>query len=65
MSNGKISSIQSISNEDTPKFYQRAEGTIIKSIISKQSTSVDTVSGATYSSKGIMSAVTNALNKAK
>ncbi|GEA29517.1 4Fe-4S binding protein [Clostridium diolis] len=65
VSDGKISSIQAISNQDTPKFYQRAEGTIIKSIISKQSTSVDTVSGATYSSKGIMSAVTNALNKAK
>ncbi|CUU50486.1 4Fe-4S binding protein [Clostridium beijerinckii] len=65
VSNGKISSIQAISNEDTSKFYQRAEGTITKSIISKQSTSVDTVSGATYSSKGIMSAVTNALNKAK
>lgn len=65
VSDGKISSIQAISNQDTPKFYQRAEGTIIKSIISKQSTSVDTVSGATYSSKGIMSAVTNALNEAK
>ncbi|MFL0167468.1 FMN-binding protein [Candidatus Clostridium helianthi] len=65
VSDGKISSIQAISNQDTPKFYQRAEGTIIKSIISKQSTSVDTVSGATYSSKGIMSAVTNALNGAK
>lgn len=65
VSDGKISSIQAISNQDTPKFYQRAEGTIIKSIISKQSTSVDTVSGATYSSEGIMSAVTNALNEAK
>ncbi|WP_270564283.1 4Fe-4S binding protein [Clostridium beijerinckii] len=65
ISNGEITKIETISNEDTPKFYQRVEGTITKSIISKQSTSVDTVYGATYSSKGIMSAVTNALNKAK
>ncbi|OPJ62966.1 4Fe-4S binding protein [Clostridium chromiireducens] len=62
---GKISNIKTISNQDTPKFYKRVEGTIIKSIISKQSTSVDTISGATYSSKGIMSAVANALTQAK
>ncbi|EKQ56554.1 MULTISPECIES: 4Fe-4S binding protein [unclassified Clostridium] len=65
IANGKITNIETISNEDTPKFYQRVEGTITKSIISKQSTSVDTVSGATFSSKGIISAVASALSQAK
>lgn len=65
VSDGKITDIKTISDQDTPKFYQRAEGTIMSSIISKQSTSVDTVSGATYSSKGILSAVTDALSQAK
>jgi uncharacterized protein with FMN-binding domain/polyferredoxin len=61
---GKITKIETLSNEDTPKYYQRAEGTITKEILSKQSTSVDTVSGATFSSKGIISAVANALSQA-
>ncbi|PRR82806.1 FMN-binding protein [Clostridium vincentii] len=61
---GKISSITTVSNEDTPKYYSRVESTITNSIISEQSTSVDTVSGATYSCKGIISAVENALSKA-
>jgi uncharacterized protein with FMN-binding domain/ferredoxin len=65
VSNGKIIEIKTLSNGDTPKYYARVEGTITNSIISKQSTSVDTVSGATYSSKGIMSAVENALSQAK
>jgi len=65
VANGKISSIETLSNGDTPQYYNRASGSVIKNIISKQSTSVDTVSGATYSSKGIMSAVTNALSQAK
>ena len=65
VANGNITSIKTLSNGDTPKYYNRVEGTITKSIISKQSTSVDVVSGATYSSKGIMSAVANALSQAK
>jgi uncharacterized protein with FMN-binding domain len=65
ISGGKITGIKTVSNQDTPKFYQRVENTIMNSIISKQSTAVDTVSGATYSSKGIMSAVANALSQAK
>ena len=39
--------------------------TIINRVISKQSASIDTVSGATYSSNGIIEAVKNALNQAK
>jgi len=61
----KITKVETVSNGDTPDFYQRAEGTITSEIISNQSTSVDTVSGATYSSNGIMSATENALKKAE
>lgn len=35
------------------------------SILEKQSTDVDTVSGATYSSRGIIEAVSNAMEAAK
>jgi len=65
ISNGKITSIQTISNEDTQQYYNRAIGKITNSVISSQSGSVDTVSGATYSSNGIIEAVKNALSKAK
>jgi uncharacterized protein with FMN-binding domain len=65
ITDGKIANIEILSNGDTPQYFGRASGTITKEILSKQSTSVDTVSGATYSSKGIMSAVANALSQAK
>ncbi|WP_309450590.1 4Fe-4S binding protein [Clostridium sp.] len=61
---GKISNIEILSNEDNRAYFDKASGTITKEIISKQSTSVDTVSGATFSSKGIISAVVNALSQA-
>lgn len=63
--NNKITNVETVSNQDTPRFYDGAENTIISEIISAQSTSVDTVSGATYSSEGIISAVTDALSQAK
>lgn len=65
ISNGKITNIETVSNGDTPKFYQRAEEPLMSNIISKQTTSVDVVSGATFSSRGIISAVANALSQAK
>ncbi|MBU3160270.1 FMN-binding protein [Clostridium frigoris] len=61
----KITKVETVSNGDTPDFYARAESTIISEIVSTQSTTVDTVSGATYSSEGIMSATQEALSKAK
>ncbi|MDS0526456.1 FMN-binding protein, partial [Clostridium sp. SHJSY1] len=64
ISGGKIINIQTISQGDTASFYERAIGTIANKIISAQSTSVDVVSGATYSSKGIIAAVNDALSKA-
>lgn len=65
ITNGEISKIETLSHEDTPKYYDKVVGTITSSIISKQSTSIDTISGATYSSKGIIKAVENALIQAK
>lgn len=62
---GNITKIETISHGDTPKYYERVEGTITNNIISNQSTQVDTISGATYSCRGIMSAVANALSQAE
>lgn len=60
----QITSIEILSASDDEPFFGRAKG-LIEQIIKKQSTKVDTVSGATYSSKGIISAVKNALTGEK
>ena len=65
VSGGKISEISVDSNEDTPSFFDAAYTTVSNEIISSQSTEVDAVSGATYSSRGIMSAVADALQSAE
>ena len=63
ISDGKITSIQIVENSDGSSYISKASA-LISSIISKQSTNVDTVSGATYSSVGIIQAVRNALSQA-
>ena len=45
---------------ETDSFFQRAKG-VIDEMLTAQSTAVDVVSGATYSSNGIIGAVKNAL----
>lgn len=65
ISNGKISDIQVVSHNETPGFYERAIETVPEEIISNQTTDVDTVSGATYTSVGIINAVNDALSNAK
>lgn len=61
---GKIASVDILSAEDeTPSFLEQARG-VIDRILSVQNTSVDVVSGATYSSEGIIHAVESALSKA-
>jgi len=62
---GKITNIATVSSQDTPRFYNNVESSIISEIISAQSTSVDTISGATYSCEGIISATQDALSQAK
>ena len=59
---GSITSITIESYKDDDQFFNKAKNTIINNIITTQSTDVATVSGATYSSKGIISAVINALD---
>ncbi len=63
ISGGKIASITVISADDDDEYFARAKG-VITSVLSRQTTSVDTVSGATYSSKGILVAIRNALAQA-
>jgi polyferredoxin/major membrane immunogen (membrane-anchored lipoprotein) len=65
ISGGKIASIKSVSTQDDDQYYSRAFSTITSNIISSQSSSVSAVSGATFSSRGIMSAVEDALEQAK
>lgn len=55
--NQTIRSINILSNSDDEAFFNRAKEGVTASILAKQSTDVDTVSGATYSSRGIMNAV--------
>lgn len=62
VSNGNITSITIESHNDDDEFFNKAQNTIINEILSTQSTDVQTVSGATYSSIGIISAVEDALN---
>lgn len=63
ISGGKIASIQIVENSDGSDYISKA-ASLIDSIIAKQSTNVDTVSGATYSSVGIIQAVRDALSQA-
>ena len=63
ISGGKITSIQIMENQDGSEYISKASA-LINAIISSQSTNVDTVSGATYSSVGIIQAVRNALSQA-
>ncbi|MCI2049356.1 MAG: 4Fe-4S binding protein [Lachnospiraceae bacterium] len=59
---GQITDISVVSYEDDQQFFSRASSTVIDEILQQQDVSVDAVSGATYSSNGIMEAVADALN---
>jgi polyferredoxin/uncharacterized protein with FMN-binding domain len=60
----KIIDVQIVSHNETPGFYERAFEVVPNEIIESQSTNVDTVSGATMSSYGIIEAVNKALTEA-
>lgn len=59
--NGIISDISIESYKDDREFLQKAKNGVISAIIKSQSTDVDAVSGATFSSNGIKEAVADAL----
>lgn len=64
ISGGKIANIEIVSSEDSGSWFERAKA-VIQSVLSAQSVEVDTVTNATYSSRGILSAVADALSKAQ
>lgn len=60
--NHKITSITVTSYQDDEQYFSQAKSSIINAVISSQSTDVDTVTGATYSSQGLIEAIQNALS---
>lgn len=63
ISGGKIASISIVSTKDGDN-YVKSASSLLDTIVEKQSTNVDTVSGATFSSRGIIAAVRSALSQA-
>lgn len=64
LKNHTIQSVQILENEDDAAFFNRARA-VVNNIVKNQTTGVDVVSGATYSSNGIINAVKAALESAK
>lgn len=64
ISGDKITAISVTSHEDDPEYMSDAQSGVIAAILLMQNTNVSAVSGATYSSEGIMDAVAAALAKA-
>jgi uncharacterized protein with FMN-binding domain len=61
---GSITQIDVLSADgEDPAYYSQAES-VVEEMLRQQSTDVDTVSGATYSSRGLIEATAQALEKA-
>ena len=60
--NGSITDIEITSSRDDSQYVSRAQDGIIPAILAAQSTDVSAVSGATFSSRGILRAVEDALS---
>ena len=58
---GRITDVTILSSRDDSDFFQRAQSGVIPAILQVQSVNVSAVSGATYSSRGILEAVADAL----
>ena len=63
VANGKITELILDDYVDDKSYMERAKNKIFQEMIGSQNTDVDTVSGATYSSKGLIEAVNKALGK--
>ena len=61
---GKIASISIMDQGDDEPYFTNAKNGVLTRILTSQNSKVDAVSGATYSSKGIMAAVADAMKKA-
>lgn len=60
IADGQITGVTVVSTSDDSSYWQSATA-IIDEVVEKQSADVDSVSGATYSSKGLKEAISNAL----
>ncbi len=65
VSGGRIDSVTVVSTGDDNEFFSMAERTVIGEILNAQTSDVDAVTGATFSSNGIKNAVANALAAAQ
>ena len=61
---GKITEIKEVSQSETPSYWEKAKS-LLDTILEKQTTEVDAVSGAIRSSNGIKEAVNSALAQAE
>jgi uncharacterized protein with FMN-binding domain len=61
---GKISAVKVTESNDTPRWLNAVLSVLPGRVVKANSTDVDTVTGATFSSEGLLSAVENALQKA-
>jgi uncharacterized protein with FMN-binding domain len=64
ISEGEIASIEVLSHIEDQEYWDMSAAWIVNSIINRQSTNVDAVSGATYTCNGIILAVRDALRQA-
>ena len=60
--NGKITDITVLSYRDDERYFSRASDSVVEAILHNQSLRISTVSGATFSSNGILEAVADALD---
>lgn len=62
---GAIVNVVLKEHHETQRYYEKAELWVVSSILEQQTTEVDAVSGATYTSKAIKNAVQDALRDAR
>lgn len=62
---GKLTELNIVSADKEDEAYLNAASTLIDNILEVQSADVDVISGATFSSNGIIEATTEALRKAE
>lgn len=65
VSGGKIESIEIPENKETETIFASIREYLVPDVIEANSTDVETVSGATTSSEGVLEAIDNALEQAK
>lgn len=64
IADGQIISVTILQQEETPEYFSQANPLIPERIVEEQSLDIDTETGATFSARGIVEAVYNALESA-